>query len=83
MHIIWMIIVGFFVGLIARFLMPGRDPMGWIITSLLGILGSVVATYMGQMMGWYAAGNPAGFLASVLGAMLVLFVYRMLVVRTV
>ncbi len=79
---LWAIIIGFFVGLIARFLMPGRDPMGFIITSLLGICGSVVATWLGQLLHWYAPGDAAGFMASVLGAMIILFFYRMINSRT-
>lgn len=77
MGILWMIIIGFVIGLVARALMPGRDPAGFIMTMILGVLGSVIAGFLGQSMGLYAQGEPAGFLASVLGAMLVLFIYRM------
>lgn len=77
MSIIWTILIGFVVGIVAKFLMPGRDPSGFIITVLLGIVGSFVASYFGQTMGWYQAGEPAGFIAAVIGAMLVLFVYRL------
>ena len=77
MGIIWTILIGFVVGIVAKFLMPGRDPSGFIITVLLGIVGSFVASYLGQTMGWYRAGQPAGFIAAVIGAMLVLFVYRL------
>ena len=76
MSFVWMIIIGFVVGLIARALMPGRDPAGFIVTVLLGIVGSFLAGFMGQVLGLYRAGEPAGFLASILGAMLVLFIYR-------
>lgn len=76
MHIIWMIIIGFFVGLIAKFLLPGRDGGGFILTSLLGIIGSVVGTFIGQGLGWYVEGEPAGFIASVVGAMIFLLVAR-------
>ena len=76
---IWAIIVGLIVGIIAKFLMPGKDPGGFIITIILGILGSTFASWIGQKMGMYAEGEPAGFIASVLGAMLILFIYRLIV----
>ena len=77
MSIIWAIIIGFIVGLVAKFLMPGRDPGGFIITALLGIVGALVATFLGQAMGIYAAGQSAGFIASVIGAIIVLLIYHM------
>lgn len=76
MHILWMIIIGFFIGLIAKFLMPGSQGGGFILTSLLGIIGSVVGTFIGQALGWYVEGEPAGFLASVVGAMIFLLIAR-------
>ena len=76
MTFIWMIIIGFVIGLVARALMPGSDPAGFIMTVVLGIVGSLVAGYLGQALGLYLPGEPAGFLASVIGAMLLLFVYR-------
>jgi uncharacterized membrane protein YeaQ/YmgE (transglycosylase-associated protein family) len=75
MGIIWTIIIGFIVGLIARAVMPGTQKVGFIITTLLGIAGSLITTYVGQAMGWYAAGAGAGFIASVVGAVILLFVY--------
>lgn len=77
MGIIWTIIVGFVVGAIAKFLMPGRDGGGFVLTAILGIVGAVVGTYVGSWMGFYMVGEEAGLIASVLGAMLVLFVFRM------
>ena len=74
MSIIIMIIVGFVVGLIARAIMPGDQNMGIIMTTILGIVGAVVAGFLGQTMGWYAEGEPAGWIASVIGAIIVLFV---------
>ncbi|MFY4261383.1 GlsB/YeaQ/YmgE family stress response membrane protein [Achromobacter xylosoxidans] len=74
MSIIIMIIVGFIVGLIARAIMPGDQNMGIIMTTILGIVGSVVAGFLGQTLGWYAQGEPAGWIASVVGAIIVLFV---------
>ena len=82
MGIIWTIIIGFIVGLIAKFLMPGRDPGGFIITTILGIVGAVVATYLGQAVGWYGPGQGAGFIASIVGAVIVLFIYRMVARRS-
>ncbi|MFM9868890.1 GlsB/YeaQ/YmgE family stress response membrane protein [Achromobacter xylosoxidans] len=74
MSIIIMIIVGFIVGLIARAIMPGDQNMGIIMTTILGIVGAVVAGFLGQNLGWYAPGEPAGWISSVVGAIIVLFV---------
>lgn len=70
------ILIGLVIGIVAKMLMPGRDPGGFIITTIIGIVGSVIAGYLGQMMGLYSEGQPAGFLMSVVGAMLLLFLYR-------
>ena len=78
MHIIVTIIIGFFAGLIAKMLMPGRDPGGFIITTLLGIAGAFVAKYIGIAMNWYQPGDAAGFIASVVGAILILAVYHLI-----
>ena len=77
MSIIWAIIIGFIVGVVAKFLMPGRDPGGFIVTTLLGIVGALLATFLGQAMGIYAAGQSAGFIGAVIGAIIVLAVYHM------
>lgn len=77
MGIIWTILIGFVIGIVAKFLMPGRDPAGFIITAVIGIVGSFIASYLGSAMGLYASGEPAGFIASVIGAMILLFGYRM------
>ena len=74
MGIIGTIIVGLIVGALARFVLPGEQKMGWIMTCLLGVAGSVVAGYVGQAMGWYQAGQGAGWIASVLAAVVLLFV---------
>lgn len=71
------IIIGGLAGALAKLLMPGRDPGGFIITILLGIAGSVVATWLGEQIGWYHNGEGAGFIGSVVGAVIILFVYRM------
>ena len=77
MHIIWTILIGFIAGLLARAVLPGNNSMGFILTSVLGIAGSLVATYAGQAMGWYAAGAGAGFIASVVGAAVLLGVWHL------
>ena len=74
MGLIGLVIVGFFIGLVARALMPGNNSMGFLLTSALGILGSVVAGFLGQQLGWYRIGEPAGFIASVFGALLIMAV---------
>ena len=81
MGFIWAIIIGFVAGLIAKFLMPGRDPGGFIITTLLGIVGALVATWLGQAVGWYRPGEGAGLIGAVLGAVILLVVYRMVAGR--
>ena len=77
MHILWTIIIGFIVGVIAKFLMPGdkHEPTGFILTAILGIIGAFVATYLGQAVGWYRPGESAGFIGGVVGAIIVLAVY--------
>jgi uncharacterized membrane protein YeaQ/YmgE (transglycosylase-associated protein family) len=75
---IWIIVVGLIIGAIAKLLVPGRDPGGCIITILLGIAGAVIASYLGQAIGWYRPGEPAGFIAAVIGAVLLLLLYRLL-----
>lgn len=75
MQIVWMVVVGFIVGLVARAIMPGTQSLGILMTALLGIVGSLVAGLAGQAIGLYPAGAGAGFIASVLGALVVLFVY--------
>jgi uncharacterized membrane protein YeaQ/YmgE (transglycosylase-associated protein family) len=75
---LWTIVIGLVVGAIAKLLMPGKDPGGCIITILLGIAGAFVAGYLGQLVHWYRPGEPAGFIASVIGAMLLLLIYRII-----
>lgn len=77
MAILWTIIIGLLIGVVAKFLMPGKDPGGFIITILLGIAGSFLAGVIGRAMGWYQEGQPAGFIFSVVGAILLLVLYRM------
>jgi uncharacterized membrane protein YeaQ/YmgE (transglycosylase-associated protein family) len=78
MSLLYTLLIGLVIGVVAKLLMPGRDPGGCIITMLLGIAGSFVASFLGQQMGWYDSGEPAGFIFSVIGAMILLLIYRML-----
>ena len=82
MHIIIWIIFGLVVGIVAKFLMPGRDPGGFIITTALGIVGALLGGWLGRAFGLYRDNEPAGFIMAVIGAVIVLFVYRMVSRRT-
>jgi uncharacterized membrane protein YeaQ/YmgE (transglycosylase-associated protein family) len=80
-HIIWIIIIGFLAGVIARLLAPGpNNPTGFILTTLLGIAGAFIATFVGQMIGWYRLDQGAGLIGAVVGALIVLFIWHRLVV---
>lgn len=81
MHILYMLVIGLVVGALAKLVMPGRDPGGIIVTILLGITGSVLAGFIGRSMNWYAWNEPAGFLASIGGALLLLVGYRLIMGR--
>lgn len=72
-----MLIIGLVVGAIAKLIMPGKDPGGIIVTMLIGIVGALIAGFLGRALGWYGEGEPAGFIASVIGAILLLIVYRL------
>jgi uncharacterized membrane protein YeaQ/YmgE (transglycosylase-associated protein family) len=76
MGIIWTILIGFVVGLLAKMLTPGRDPAGFFITAAIGIAGSLIATFGGQALGLYSAGEPAGFVGSLVGAIILLVIYH-------
>ena len=75
------IIIGGIAGAIAKFIMPGRDGGGIIMTIILGIVGALVATFLGQALGWYAPGQSTGFIGSIVGAIIILFVYRLVIGR--
>ncbi|MBA4033612.1 MAG: GlsB/YeaQ/YmgE family stress response membrane protein [Bradyrhizobium sp.] len=82
MGIIWTIIIGFVAGVVAKFIMPGdNEPSGFILTTILGIVGAFVATWLGQALGWYSAGQGAGFIGAIVGAVIVLFVYGLVAGR--
>jgi len=76
-HIVWTILIGFVVGLVARAITPGAGPQGFILTSLLGIAGSLIATYFGQWMGWYRPDEAAGFFGALLGAVVLCVLYTL------
>jgi uncharacterized membrane protein YeaQ/YmgE (transglycosylase-associated protein family) len=82
MWIIWMAIIGLIAGALAKLIMPGKDPGGIIVTMLLGIAGSVVAGFLGRLLGLYAEGQAAGFIASIIGAIILLAIYRVLTGRS-
>lgn len=82
MGILWTIIIGFIAGVIAKFIMPGdKEPKGFILTTILGIVGAFVATYLGQAVGWYRAGESAGFIGAIVGAVILLFLYGLIMGR--
>lgn len=76
--LLWEILIGLVVGVVAKLLMPGKDPGGMLVTIIIGIAGSIGATFLGQMIGWYKQGQSAGFLMSVLGGVLILWIYRLI-----
>ena len=76
MHIIWTIIIGFIAGVIAKFITPGKnEPSGFVLTTILGIVGAFVATYLGQAIGWYHPGEGAGLIGAVVGAVIILLIW--------
>jgi uncharacterized membrane protein YeaQ/YmgE (transglycosylase-associated protein family) len=80
--IIWTIIIGFIAGVIAKFIMPGdNEPSGFIMTTILGIVGAFVASYLGRALGWYSPGEGAGLIGAVVGALIVLFAYGLITSR--
>jgi uncharacterized membrane protein YeaQ/YmgE (transglycosylase-associated protein family) len=83
MSVLWTIIIGFAAGVIAKFLHPGNkyEPTGFIVTTLLGIVGAFAATYLGQAVGWYKAGESAGFIGAIVGAIIVLIVWGVIAPR--
>jgi uncharacterized membrane protein YeaQ/YmgE (transglycosylase-associated protein family) len=81
MGILWTILIGLFAGLLAKMIMPGKDPGGFVVTILLGIAGAVVANFLGRAVGWYQGDRGAGLIASTLGAILILWIYRLVKTR--
>jgi uncharacterized membrane protein YeaQ/YmgE (transglycosylase-associated protein family) len=83
MSVLGWILFGLIVGIVAKFLMPGRDPGGFIVTILLGIAGALLGGWLGRAAGWYREGDPVGFLMAVLGSIVLLLLYRMFARRSV
>lgn len=79
MSLIWTILIGFVVGVLAKFVTHGPGPSGFFMTAALGIAGSILATFGGRALGWYAAGQSAGFIGAFVGALIVLFVYHLVI----
>jgi uncharacterized membrane protein YeaQ/YmgE (transglycosylase-associated protein family) len=77
MHLLWTLIIGLVIGAVAKLIMPGKDPGGIIVTMLIGVAGSFIATYAGRALGWYQEGQSAGFIMSVVGAIVLLGVYHL------
>lgn len=82
MHVLWTLFIGLIIGAVAKLIMPGKDPGGIIITMLLGVAGSFVATYLGRAVGMYGENSSAGFIMSVIGAIILLAIYRLFKGRT-
>ena len=82
MHILWMLIVGLVVGAIAKALMPGRDPGGIVITMVIGVVGALIAGFLGRSLGWYGDNEGAGIIASIIGSVILLAGYRMVAGRS-
>jgi uncharacterized membrane protein YeaQ/YmgE (transglycosylase-associated protein family) len=82
MGILWTILIGFIVGLLARLVHPGRDAMGFILTTLLGVGGALLATWIGQALHWYAPDQPAGFIGATIGAVILLVIYDRFIARS-
>ena len=81
MSIIGTLVIGFLAGLVAKFLMPGRDPKGFIITIVLGVVGAFLATWLGRQIGWYQEGEAAGFIGAVVGSIIILAIYHVTIGR--
>jgi uncharacterized membrane protein YeaQ/YmgE (transglycosylase-associated protein family) len=82
MRILWTLLIGLVIGAVAKLIMPGKDPGGSIVTMLIGVAGSFIATYAGRALGWYQEGQSAGFIMSVLGAILLLGIYHLVKPKT-
>ena len=83
MGLFWTIVIGFFAGVIAKFIMPGKnEPSGFVLTTILGIVGALVASFLGKTLGWYQPGEGAGFIGAIVGAIVVLFVWGLVAKRS-
>jgi uncharacterized membrane protein YeaQ/YmgE (transglycosylase-associated protein family) len=78
MSFVWIIIIGLVAGAVAKLIMPGKDPGGFFITILLGVAGALLATFLGKLVGWYQPGESAGFIGAIIGAIILLIIYRLI-----
>ncbi len=78
LHLLWIVIIGFVAGAVAKLIMPGKDPGGFLVTIVLGIVGALLATFLGRLIGWYKPGEGAGFIAAVIGSIILLVIYRLI-----
>ncbi len=78
LHLLWIIIIGFVAGALAKLIMPGKDPGGFLITIVLGIAGALLSTLLGRLVGWYSPGDSAGFIGAFIGAIILLVIYRLI-----
>ena len=78
LHLLWIIIIGFVAGALAKFIMPGKDPGGFFITIILGVAGALLSTLLGKLVGWYQPGESAGFIGALVGSIILLILYRLL-----
>ncbi len=76
LHLLWTIIIGLAAGIVAKLILPGKDPGGLLITMVLGVAGSLLATLLGRLVGWYHPGESGGFIAAIIGAVILLLIYR-------
>jgi uncharacterized membrane protein YeaQ/YmgE (transglycosylase-associated protein family) len=81
MHVLWMLIIGLVVGALAKAIMPGKDPGGILITMVIGVVGAFIAGFLGRSLGWYGPNEGAGFIASIVGAVILLGIYRLVIGR--
>jgi len=78
LHLLWVIIIGLVAGTVAKLIMPGKDPGGFIVTIVLGVVGALLATFLGRLIGWYQPGESAGFIAAIVGSIILLVIYRLI-----
>ena len=76
LHLLWIIIIGFVAGAVAKLIMPGKDPGGFLVTIALGVVGALLSTWIGKLLGWYQPGESAGLIGAVIGAIILLVIYR-------
>ncbi len=78
LHLLWIIIIGLVAGTVAKLIMPGKDPGGFLVTIAIGVVGALLATFLGRLIGWYEPGQGAGFIAAIVGSIILLVIYRLI-----